>query len=570
MTIINDQPEQSSLHEVPSSGSFARESFVHAESEVQWPEPEIVFSSPYEYNCKPENSLDPAPAPAPAPMPLPQQPRKPDVMTVVTVVSILLFIFLLLTVSIVVIFSNFDIPDENGVSEKGALADRGDLEARLREILPNHTVEAMDNDPNHTSPQSKAMAFLLNHTITQEELENLQNWDAYRHVLQRFAMATIYYSTKGDSWKQNTYWVDIEIHDCDWFSSRGTNSFSEEFQTTIYDAKSCNLGEIMAPPLLGDDNVNNNTDGMINNLLLKFNNLSGSLPPELFDLLPFSQWIDLSHNALTGTIPFPTNRSLSPPGVSLLANLALFNNSLTGSISSNIGSLSKLQYLQLEQNQLSNHLPSELGLLTDLTGLFLDQNKFSGTIPSEIAKLTDLTDLWLHDNALEGGIPNDLGYLYKLQRLFLANNRLTQSIPSKELSELSNSLTDLDLSNNLLSGTLGTELGLLTRLEVLRISNNTLQGAIPSELGLLGAYGALQVLDLTGNALTGSISEDLCFIDTLLVDCDSLCGCQCSSCGDDNQNNATGVLAENATASSIENRELVFEGDVITVDDGAE
>ena len=58
--------------------------------------------------------------------------------------------------------------------------------------------------------------------------------------------------------------------------------------------------------------------------------------------------------------------------------------------------------LELNNNSLNGTIPSDIGDLTSLTILRLHANSLSGSIPTEIGNLTSLTDLRLHQNSLSG------------------------------------------------------------------------------------------------------------------------------------------------------------------------
>ena len=133
--------------------------------------------------------------------------------------------------------------------------------------------------------------------------------------------------------------------------------------------------------------------------------------------------LDLTFNDLTGSIP---------PEIELLTNLTYLNlgyNQLIGPIPSEIGNLTNLTGLSLNDNLLTGSIPSEIGNLTNLTGLSLYDNQLTGSIPSEIWNLTNLTRLSLQDNQLTGSIPIEIGNLTNLTYLTLYNNQLTETIP---------------------------------------------------------------------------------------------------------------------------------------------
>ena len=102
-----------------------------------------------------------------------------------------------------------------------------------------------------------------------------------------------------------------------------------------------------------------------------------------------------------------------------VTGLDLEDSQLTGTIPSELGSLSQLQTLSLSQNQLTEEIPLELGRLTHLQSLSLWSNQLAGVIPPELSNLSNLTLLKLSQNQLTGCIPagvrgvddNDLGDL---------------------------------------------------------------------------------------------------------------------------------------------------------------
>ena len=187
-----------------------------------------------------------------------------------------------------------------------------------------------------------------------------------------------------------------------------------------------------------------------------------------------------------------------------VVGLKLSEKQISGSIPTELGSLTALTKLDLSRNKLSGSIPTELGSLTALTILKLSRNKLSGTIPTELGSLTALTKLDLSHNKLSGSIPTELGSLTYLTILRLANNSLSGSIPT-ELGSLT-ALTTLKLSRNKLSGTIPTELGSLTALTKLNLSHNSLSGSFPAELGNLTE---LTTLKLENTELSGSLPVEL-------------------------------------------------------------
>ena len=277
----------------------------------------------------------------------------------------------------------------------------------------------------------------------------------------RTALVALYEATDGDNWTNNTHWLSDQ-------------------------------------PLGEWHGVTTNADGRVSWLNLYFNQLSGSIPPELANLANLTE-LALSANQLSGSIP-PELDNLTN-----LQRLALSSNQLSGSIPPELGNLTNLQRLALSSNQLSGSIPPELGSLTNLIELNLSSNQLSGSIPSELDNLTNLQRLALGGNQLSGSIPPELGNLANLTELVLSFNQLSGSIPPELGNHLAN-LTELALSANQLSGSIPPELGNLTNLQRLALHGNQLSGSIPPELGNLTN---LIVLALGGNQLSGCISEGL-------------------------------------------------------------
>ena len=297
----------------------------------------------------------------------------------------------------------------------------------------------------------------------------------------RAALISLYNSTGGANWTNNTNWGSAEPLG-DWYQ------------------------------------VYVNTDGRVNALGLSQNNLRGTLPDALGNLDQMT-WLYLWGNELRGSIPaslgsltnlqelyLSANQLTgSIPDLSGLTNLQLlymWGNQLSGSIPASMGSLTNLTVLSISANRLTGSIPDELGSLTNLTELYLSYNQLSGPIPTTLGSLTDLTILWLFENELSGGIPDSLGNLTNLEVLWLNQNLLEDSIPDS-LGNLT-SLQELYLYDNLLSGSLPDSLGDLTNLEVLYLSDNLLSGSLPASLGDLTNLGTLF---LQYNQLTGADPE---------------------------------------------------------------
>jgi hypothetical protein len=244
------------------------------------------------------------------------------------------------------------------------------------------------------------------------------------------ALVALYEVTSGDNWADNSGWL-VDHTPCTW------------------------LGVICE-------------QGHVVELQLYYNQLSGTLPPEIGNL---------TH----------------------LKSLYLDDNELSGPVPSEIGNLAQLQVARLGRNQFSSSIPAELTNLTDLIFLELWGNQLSGEIPGELGNLSVLQVLKLDFNQFTGGIPPELGSLTNLHQLDLSHNQLTRSIPAA-LGDLA-VLNQLDLSHNQLTGSIPTELGNLNYLYWLDLSYNELTGVVPGAL----ANSPIAELRLWGSLLEGTI-----------------------------------------------------------------
>jgi len=208
--------------------------------------------------------------------------------------------------------------------------------------------------------------------------------------------------------------------------------------------------------------------------------------------------INLPSNNLRGSL-------MSELGhLSELEYLALNHNFLIGTIPEEIKVLTDLSYLALHYNQLSGTLTSNISELKKIHVLGLSNNKLTGTIPSDWSQLDNLVTLGLDDNALDGQF-STLESLTNLRRIYINNNGFTQNISAFNWQKLQ-ALEELDLSYNRLEGEISLPLFELPNLQVLSLGNNRLSGNLP--LLNLSNY-PMRYLAISGNQIGGSIHSSI-------------------------------------------------------------
>ncbi|CAB9512276.1 Leucine Rich Repeat [Seminavis robusta] len=337
--------------------------------------------------------------------------------------------------------------------------------------LPEYTLRAMENP---RSPQTKAYQWLSNNINNSNNTQHLPVW----RLQQRFALATFYYSTRGDYWVKNQGWLDWDTNECNW----------EQLPGHYWDPN---------PAPYCDDN------GQL--LSLQFmlaNKLDGTMPPEISLLQKSLERLRFSWNyQLKGNIP--TEVGL----MTKLTSLFLGTTHLSGRLVTELGQLHSLETLGIAGSKLVGTLPTELGTLSNLTMLLADGVNLSGSIPTEILRLSNLKSMGFSGCPLldiTSFVPEVVGKMHNLEMLFLdlgKPGRLA-SIPS-EVGKLTN-LATLSLNGFQLNAPLPSELALLTNLAYLTLQGNSISGTLPEELSKMSQ---LEFFNIQSNKLEGKILE---------------------------------------------------------------
>jgi hypothetical protein len=253
----------------------------------------------------------------------------------------------------------------------------------LRDLIASKSPDGGESLKDPDSPQSMALQWLkspLNSDFDDED-----------RLIQRYALATFFYSTAGEGWSSNFLWMSSS-DECIWYSTSKSGTICDQ-------------------------------DGRLRELDLQENKLFGSIPQEVVMLSESLQILRLTKNSLSGTIPSILHE------LSILEHLDLSANTLGGSLPGELGLFgASLTHLTFFNNDIGSTIPAELIQLSNLQVLDLGSNTLTGTIPSQIGLMRNLAGLSFFDNRLTGSVPCEIQALDRLELFYIDSNNLGPSI----------------------------------------------------------------------------------------------------------------------------------------------
>mmetsp|Transcript_17709 Transcript_17709/g.50179 ORF Transcript_17709/g.50179 Transcript_17709/m.50179 type:complete len:353 (-) Transcript_17709:106-1164(-) len=219
-----------------------------------------------------------------------------------------------------------------------------------------------------------------------------------RMLLERYCAVMLYKSTDGPNWQRGEMrFLSPSHHICFW----GNNKNGVEFRGI-----SC-----------GDDLF-------VTEVILMNIDLAGTLPNEIY------HWKATKYLRLDG------------------------NEALSGTISSAISNLSSnLLEFYISNTRISGTIPSEIGTLSNLYNLYVGNANLHGTIPTEIGNMQRLVDFVAFQNQLAGPIPSEIGGLSRLTAFVIFATLLNGTVPN-EIVGSRNSLKFFEIHDTLITGSL--------------------------------------------------------------------------------------------------------------------
>ncbi|KAL0326249.1 UNVERIFIED_CONTAM: Receptor-like protein EIX2 [Sesamum radiatum] len=264
-----------------------------------------------------------------------------------------------------------------------------------------------------------------------------------------------------------------------------TTDWVPPFQLDVLKLTSCNLGPHLPKWL--------QTQSNLSELDLSWAGISGKVPKWLWDLSPRLQYLNLSHNHFSGSVPDLSSKFSGFPIIDISYNnfsgflplfhgdsrvLQLSNNMFRGSTSSICSIHAPGGLLDFSYNQLSGPLPNCLSM-EKINVLNLANNQIYGEIPDRLGQ----SECWIQvllvrNNNLSGELPSNLKNCYLLAVLDVGGNQLTGNIPPYLGADLPY-LQVLSLRHNEFFGMIPPELCYPNNIQVLDLSVNNMSGRIP-------------------------------------------------------------------------------------------
>uniref|UniRef100_A0A7S2S987 LRRNT domain-containing protein n=1 Tax=Eucampia antarctica TaxID=49252 RepID=A0A7S2S987_9STRA len=383
-------------------------------------------------------------------------------------------------------------PDENIFTPEHQATTLEYISSLAIQISSPETLNVFDNNMIPSNPQTEALKWMSSTDVfTLNEMKQSSTNEVV--LLQRYALATFYFSTSGDSWHHKVNFLSPE-HICEW----GT------------------YHDVMTKPNDMYKGVFCDNDQLATSLFLDMNSLTGQIPDELYHISSLKK-ISLGKNRLEGQISSK---------LALLKNLTSFivnQNLLIGELDDNIATLQSLQVFNVHNNRLEGNVEDSFKNLSELIILDLGDNDLSGNFPDISASLQlksinlEINGHYNDNMGFTGEIPAFIGNFVLLETLDLSSNSFTGNVPS-EIGQIFG-LKRLDLHSNDFFGNFKDELLNLKELDKLLLNGNNFDGDFGE------ACEKLDDIDMTADCLLedNSYIKNSCYCCAYCCNKDACC-----------------------------------------------
>ncbi|CAB9508105.1 LRR receptor-like serine threonine-protein kinase [Seminavis robusta] len=416
--------------------------------------------------------------------------------------------------------------------------------------LPDYTLDVLNKDVDGATPQYQAYQWLT-------EGPNLESYSQER-LLQRFALACLYYSTKGDGWYKGAQTETAIPSNSNNTGSNGNSSqrllhldgrntakryhypesYLRKTPRSMIEIESPKLPEDSpdptlsggpcgggppagGPPAGGPPGGGPPGGGPPGGGPPGGGPPGGGLPPDgscgqgVSPPRPIlgqstgggSAWLSYSDDEcdwFTGNPP--GSATCDEDGMYVRLNLSA-NNLEAAALPRELALLSHLKLVILQNNDKLGGTLHGVWFESwyQINVLNIEHSSLRGTIPHEIGLCNNsLVELVLMKNEMTGVLPASLFRLTRLDSLRLGRNQFSGSLPGSIIPGLE-SLRDFVLDSSNFDGSIPTEIGLMTNLRIFSTHENSFSGTIPSEIGRL-----TNLVHLTlGDELEGIIPSEL-------------------------------------------------------------
>jgi len=301
---------------------------------------------------------------------------------------------------------------------------------------------------------------------------------------------------------EDQYW-GTEAPICNWFGLKCKDEDSTDGVTEL----SLESNALVA----GEDDIEEVSKLLFSLPSLEYLSLRGNAVPLKFDNIGNATKLKSLHLSSTGLESIDGITAAADT----LTSLHLTENSLEGSLMSDLFKLTKLEELYISFNKISGPLTG-IGALTELQEFYAFKNRLTGTLPAELGSITHLRYFVAGQNKFEGDLPEELNELVKIKDFSVYYQESENGLggPMLDFHKAKN-MAKIDIEGNKFSGKIPSTLlsGLDSDYKAstgnqisLRFAANDFTGVLPAELGSIGNL----YLDITGNKITGPIPTAFC------------------------------------------------------------